>query len=43
MTVVDGLSRDFGIPVFRIGRLPGIEDRLRSGRELVHALAAAVR
>ena len=52
MTVSQGLAASFGIAGFimeqrvsinpKLGRLPGIADRLQFGRELVQALATAV-
>jgi hypothetical protein len=49
MTVIQGLSHDFGIAAFlmeqrisfnpRLGRLPLVEDRLDFGRQLVHAVS----
>jgi hypothetical protein len=52
MTVIQGLHRDFGIPGFlmeqriafndKLSRFPTIEDRLRFGKELVQAIAAAL-
>ena len=52
MTVIQGLWHDFKIPAFlmeqriayneKLKRLPAIEDRVNFGRQLVHAIAAAV-
>ncbi|MGH9657565.1 MAG: hypothetical protein ACRD96_03415, partial [Bryobacteraceae bacterium] len=52
MSVVQGLTRDFGIPAFlmeqriargpKLGRPPGVADRLAFGRQLVTAIAAAL-
>jgi hypothetical protein len=53
MTVVQGLYHDFKVPAFlmeqrvsfnaKLGRLPLIDDRLNFGRQLVAAIASAVR
>jgi hypothetical protein len=53
MTVTQGLWHDFKVPAFlmeqrvayneKLKRLPTVEDRLRFGRELVAAIAAALR
>ena len=53
MTVVQGLAHDFKIPAFlmeqriayndKLNRLPLVEDRLNFGRQLVDAIAAALR
>ena len=53
MTVIQGLYHDFKIPAFlmeqrvayneKLKRLPTVEDRLAFGRQLVDAMAAALR
>jgi hypothetical protein len=53
MTVVQGLWKDFQIPAYlmeqrvaynqKLGRLPLIEDRVAFGKQLVNAIAAALR
>ena len=52
MSVIQGLYRDFQIPAFlmeqrisrgaKLGRPPGIEDRLNFGGQLVAAIATAL-